>query len=238
MGVREIITITLNLMNKNAVVVTNINFDSVFKYTRPFFEHYCNKTNSDLIIIRENEYDLEYDARYNKVRFNNFQVFNYFDVYDRIFLIDCDVVILPSCPTYFDLDPEYIYARLIGGQESNIIRTKESLGDIKQWDKEYFNSGILLFSKKHKPVFDINKSIFEKLKGTHRVQNLLNWQVKKNNFEVLNFNTRVNLPRHLLPANINTTNSVDMIHYVGPKQENSRNMKWLKKDYLNLKNKF
>ena len=68
-------------MNKNAVVVTNINFDSVFKYTKPFFEYYCNKTNSDLIIIRENKYDLKYDARYNKVRFNNFQVFNYFDVH-------------------------------------------------------------------------------------------------------------------------------------------------------------
>ena len=136
-------------MNKNAVVVTNIDFDSIFKYTKPFFEYYCNKTNSDFITIRENKYNLKYDARYNKVRFSNFQVLNYFDVYDRIFLIDCDVLILPSCPNYFDSDPDYIYARLNVSQESNITRTQESLGYIKQWDKEYFNSGILLFSKKH-----------------------------------------------------------------------------------------
>ena len=223
-------------MNKNAVIVTSINFDEVLKYTEPYFKHYCNKTNSDLIIIKENEYDIKKDTKYETNRFSNFQVLKYFDVYERIFLIDCDVLISPTCPNYFDSDPNYIYARLIRGQQFNIIETKKTLGDVEQWESEYFNSGILLFSKKHKPVFDIDKSIFEKLKGTHRVQNLLNWQVKKNRFKIFNFNRRVNLPRHLLPANINPSNSVDMIHYVGPKQKNSRNMRWLKNDYLNFKN--
>ena len=79
-------------MSKKAIVVTNIDFDNIFKYTFPFFEKYSNKTGADLVIINKKTININKEGYVNN-RFENLQVGRYLQTYDRIFLLDCDVIL-------------------------------------------------------------------------------------------------------------------------------------------------
>ena len=140
-------------MSKNAVIVTSINFDHVFEHTRHFFEEYCKRVNADFIVIDKSSINATGEG-YTTKRFENLQVYKYFDTYQRIFLVDADVIIKPSCPNYFTLDPQNMYVTYIhrpgnsAALDSRIKQIQETLGYVEGWNSNttYFNSGVMMLS--------------------------------------------------------------------------------------------
>jgi lipopolysaccharide biosynthesis glycosyltransferase len=251
-------------MSKNAIVVTNINFDNIFKYTHPFFEKYSKKTGADLIIIDKKtinvtnnnglrDIDSTYEAGrlgmirgtvnyyvelgryqdgYPNNRFENLQVAKYFDTYDRIFLLDCDVIIKPNCPNYFNTNPNGLYISRVDLHDNyrlqkSIERVKlvqNQLGKIEGWEESYFNSGVMMLSKQHAKLFDYNFDDINTLYGKTQISNFYNWNARKLKYNIVDLGPKFNyFGSYKFLAGIKKEEA-NILHYPGSKGENSENL--------------
>lgn len=229
-------------MNENAVIVTDINYGYISKYTKPYFEQYCEKVKADLIYITESSINIQQEG-YPNLRFENLQIREYFDIYERIFLVDCDVIIKPTCPDYFLLNPDSIYVtRLdkfsgyIKWCDSVIKDIQKRIGPVNWRDNFYFNSGVMLFSKAHKEVFDINIDLLNKVRGNTRVQNYINWKVQKLNLNLLDLGPVFNFRATKKIVGEVEKGAAHILHYIGPKDVDSNNFKTLVKDSIIYQN--
>ena len=107
------------------------------------------------------------------------QIYNLFENYDKVLRLDLDIVINPEAPNYFELEDDYFYVTEEPGRISEISQIKKDLGNIDSWNDFYFNGGVILASKKHKEVFNINDINFDLDLGLLKEQNVLNWKVNK-----------------------------------------------------------
>ena len=217
-------------MSKNAIAVTNINFDSIFKYTFPFFEKYSKKTGADLIIIDRKTININKEGYVNN-RFENLQVGKYLETYDRIFLLDCDVILKPECPDYFDTDPKNLYISRVDlydnrRLESSVERVKlvqSQLGKIVGWTQSYFNSGVMMVSKEHIKLFDYNINKLNSITGKTRISNFYNWNARKLKYSLVDLGPKFNyFGSYELLAGIKKEEA-NILHYPGPKDTNSIN---------------
>jgi len=165
----------------NCVAVVAINGKTILNYTKPLLEQYCKRTNSDLVIIDKPLYSIKskHKKKYNYLKFEKNQIYNLFENYDKVLRLDLDIVINPDAPNYFELDEDYFYVTEEPGRLSEISQIKKDLGNIDSWNDFYFNGGVILASKKHKEVFNINDINFDLDLGSFKEQNILNWKVNK-----------------------------------------------------------
>ena len=208
---------------KNLIFIVSIGRDNYLKYCLPSVEFYCKKHNIDLKLISTSLYNISSSLEYNYKTFEKNQVYNYVEGYDRILRLDSDIIINPNAPNFFESDPNYIYVTYedVGPRKVErkfeIERVKKSLGYIKNWDEGYFNSGVILFSQRHKEIFNFNKKDLEKDLGPYKEQSYLNWKVKSLGFEVVNLGKDFN---HLQAFEEDWSNSsrlnASIIHYAGP----------------------
>ena len=217
-------------MSKNAIVVTNINFDNIFKYTFPFFEKYSKKTGADLIIIDKKTININKEGYVNN-RFENLQVGKYLKTYDRIFLLDCDVILKPECPDYFDTDPKNLYISRVDLHddrrlESSVERVKlvqSQLGEVEGWTQSYFNSGVMMVSKEHIKLFDYNINKLNIITGKTRISNFYNWNARKLKYNIVDLGPKFNyFGSYKFFAGIKKEEA-NILHYPGPKGTNSIN---------------
>ena len=231
-------------MSKNAIVVTNINFDYIFKYTLPFFKKYSEKTGADLIVIDKKSINVSNITAYNfngavlsdkgqmiypNTRFENLQAVKYFDSYDRIFLLDCDVLIKPNCPDYFNTDPKNIYISRVDLFNSerlqNSIEQIESiqsqLGKIDGWKQSYFNCGVMMLSKLHSKMFTYNFNKLNNINGKTRIQNFYNWNVRKYKLSIVDMGPKFNYLRGYSSIGGVRKEDANILHYTGYKGSNS-----------------
>ena len=145
-------------MDEKRLVVTRC--DSKAKeladMTHPIITCYCKIWKADFKIIGDEEGDT---GDFEKNHYRIFKVADYLDEYDRVLVIDSDVVIMPGCPNPFDIvDPEKIGSIYedVGSrreQRRQIINAiQEKFGDVG-WKTGYINTGVLVVSKKHKKIF-------------------------------------------------------------------------------------
>ena len=191
---------------KCAVVVTAITdgFDAetMLDITKPSLEKYCSRTKSDLIIIDEPKLNIAdnieiknhpYYGKYNYLRFEKNQVYDLFETYDKVLRLDVDIVINPYAPNYFKLEDYFFYMTEEEPDRSDEIKSiKRDLGEVKGWSKTYFNSGVVLASKRHKEVFNIADIDFNLELGMFKEQNVLNWKVRKLNIATKNLGRNFN----------------------------------------------
>ena len=177
-------------MSKNLIFIVNVNRERFLQYSRPTVEKYCEKHNVDLKIIGTKKYNLPVTHDYNYNIFEKYQVYDYINGYERILRLDADVIIAPHCPNYFDSDPEPIYVTYEDVRNrreqrlAEIQRIQGALGNVPNWKKGYFNSGVVLFSARHKEAFKFDRSILRKALGAFKEQSSLNWNVRNCGFKV------------------------------------------------------
>ncbi|MDC6464894.1 hypothetical protein PQZ39_00520 [bacterium] len=240
-------------MSKNAIIVTNINFDNIFKYTLPFFEKYSKKTGADLIVLDKKNINVNNNSYYNlnggviskegkaiypNTRFENLQAGKYFDRYDRIFLLDCDIIIKPNCPDYFTTNPSHIYVTRVDllsedrlkESTSRIKSIQEQLGDIAGWEQFYFNSGVMMISKIHKKIFEYDFDKLNSITGKTRIQNFFNWSVKYHKFSIVDMGPKFNFFSHYKSLGNVNKKDAHILHYTGNKGLGSNVVKKLERD--------
>lgn len=187
----------------NAIIITSIGRKKLLNYCLPSVENFASKYNVQVKVIDKAEYNLPHTKDYNYNTFEKFQVQKYLDDYDRILRLDVDVIFSPECPNLFELfDPEKLWA--VNEDTGNRMRNRRkqiniiqnSLGHIDGWKRGYFNSGIVLTSKKHADLYRVSgEDIHELMQlplGSFKEQNVLNWRAMKLGYEKGNMQYKFN----------------------------------------------
>ena len=220
----------------NAIVIIAPNKDNFLKYCMPGALRLAEKSDAVVVTIREEAYGLEKTSGYNYKIFEKFQVQRYTDKFDRILRLDADIVISPECPNIFALHPPdklWVTFEDIAGhrrsrrQQMNIV--KGSLGDIPSWKRDYFNSGVVLTSKKHRELYDLDgQAIREIIKlplGKYKEQSVLNHRARSLNFEIGDMGYKFN---HLSMFKENPRDSY-IVHVAGKQSGKEKRMRELYK---------
>lgn len=220
---------------KNLIFIVSIGRDNYLQYCLPSVELYCKKYNIDFKIINTPKYNLPVTNEYNYNTFEKNQIYDFIDGYDRILRLDSDIIITPHCPNYFTTDPNYIYVSNedVGSRKQQRINEikliQQSLGKIKNWKNGYFNSGVILFSKQHKEIFNIKGLDLTKNLGSFKEQNVLNWKVHNLNFPIKDLGMNFNHTRIYEESWCNSDRKkANIIHYAGP--QNTKEIK-MKEDF-------
>lgn len=174
-------------MTEKRLIVTRCdsNASKMAKLSHPMFECYGKMWNADFKILdHEEEWMTDYEMRHYRI----LKVGELLDEYDRILVIDTDVIIMPGCPNPFEtVDPEMIgsiYEDVGSRREDRrrVIQTiQEKFGDVG-WTEGYINTGVFVVSKKHKPIFQKIDGKF--WTGFGYDDALIGWNIHKHGFKV------------------------------------------------------
>jgi len=158
--------------------------------THPTIKSYANRIDADFIVINNPVFNID-------PGFEKFQIANILEHYNRVIFLDTDIIVRSFCPDLFDIVPErdigafiesnYMFWSEEVDQRAAIRGMQEQLGDIS-WNKDYCNTGVLVVSKRHAPIFDINHGQVVHL----HEQTQLNYNIKKLGFWVHDIGLRFN----------------------------------------------
>ena len=183
-------------MSKNLVYTTAINHDtSTFnnsdysQYCINSWKAWCDKNDLDFFIIDQ------HDSRYKYPVWNKDLIFEYVeDKYDKIIYVDSDTMVKWDAPNPFDLyDNEFCTAidrSSLRWILNSIDSYQQFFPDTKLNLDTYFNSGVCMFTKEHKPIFDKLIEFYERhsaeldrISGVGKVQTVLNFMLEQENVE-------------------------------------------------------
>jgi len=180
-----------------------INDSELFTYTRPSWEFYCKKYNIDFFVITD---DMFPDTSPHWFRY---YIFDLKPGYDRYLYVDADIIVKWNAPNIFETfkNPKKLYVVKDNSGLSWIwegIKIYKNLfpdTDVK-WD-EYFNSGVMLFSKNHQNLiegfrdfYEDNTDIIREYRERYRKgfdQNIFNYFCKYHNINLEFISERWNL---------------------------------------------
>jgi len=185
-------------MSKNVIFVSSINQD-FFKYLKPSFENYCNRYNIDLIINTSEK--VKHTIKISiRGMFERFQIYDLLNVYDRVCYIDSDIYIKSDSPNIFDVVSQNRFGIYC---ESRDVNRDAFIGHMKNHFKLndniglYYNSGVLVASQMHKPMFNVmmlNK-FFDKpgiVAGNWPDQDYINYYIYRKGVSVYDIGYRFN----------------------------------------------
>lgn len=156
-------------MNKLIVTLcSGETFQDISRLTYPFLSDYANKVGAHIITLGG-------IGRRRHLMYRKFDILNEFDRgYERILYVDLDVVIKPSAPDLFEQIPEshigmfdesrynirskasmIPYFKMYAQEKGN-PKIAETLR--KKWGGQYYNAGVILLSKQHKSLFQLDTS--------------------------------------------------------------------------------
>lgn len=174
-------------MTEKRLVVTRCdeNAAELAKLTHPILECYAKTWEADFKILDHKE---EWMTDYEMCHYRILKLYDLLDEYDRIVVIDSDIVIMPGCPDPFTIvDPEKIGSIYedVGSRRIPrrhvLMNIQRKYGDVG-WREGYINTGFFVVSKKHKEIFQIIKGEF--WTGFGYDDALIGWQIHKYDFEV------------------------------------------------------
>jgi ADP-heptose:LPS heptosyltransferase len=177
--------------DKRALVTLAIGADAnkMVDIALPSLEHYAHKTGADLVIISEPKIN-GYSPHFEK-----FQMAELLDKYDRIVYVDADTLIHPACPDLFNLVPVDHVGVVPDSQDgqwhnlnriNEIMNSQQVLGFVN-WGSGYFNSGVMVFSKEHKGLFDEPENR-TRIQSTFLDQTILNYNFQKHGYKLFRLN--------------------------------------------------
>lgn len=198
---------------KKAIVTLCIgeDFQRMGQLTHPLMKEYAQKLKADFLVIN---YPI---INNGDPGFEKFQLYTILKHYDRVIFLDTDIIVRKHCPNLFDIVPESdigafieseyaLYTPDVNHQE-RIVGIQNALGHI-MWNKDYFNSGVVVLNKRHRSIFDLEHGQIIDLHD----QTQLNYNVKKLGFWVHNIGIRLNKLDCINPGD---RFEAFIIHYAG-----------------------
>lgn len=167
------------------------NCAQLIEVTHPMLKNYAERWEADFKILDHKE---EWMTDYEMCHYRILKVYDMLDDYDRILIIDSDVIIMPECPNPFEtVDTEKIGSIYedVGSRMQHRIKVindiQSKFGDVG-WRYGYINTGVFIVSKKHKSIFQkIKKGEDEEGKlwtGPGMDDALIGYNIHKYGFEV------------------------------------------------------
>jgi len=148
-------------MKKDTLILTiaiGDYYNKISEITKPFVKKYAEKINSDFLCIDE------FKDEYITQKWNKFYIHELLNKYKRIIYFDVDLIIREDCPNLFDVVPEnklgmFNEGRYVPRYEF-LEQASEYYGEpLKKWNGKFYNSGVMVISRKHKQLFKMPKGI-------------------------------------------------------------------------------
>lgn len=226
-------------MSKKYLVVTRAddNIKQMTDITLPIMREYAEKCGADFKIISEPAPFMTDD---NKPHYRIIKVRDFLEEYDRVLLLDADMIINKDCPNIFEVVPEDKIGSIyedVGSRQPHrrgLIRAiQQRWGDVG-WNGGYTNAGTFLVSKQHKDIFLPNEGQYYTGWGSADVH--LSYMIHKLGFEVHRLPFQWNHMGMFSEPWNNRANRFDshIIHYAGGGVFDAgvkNRMEQIKKDY-------
>ncbi len=120
----------------------------------PSIRNYAGKLGADFKVITEQKISK------TTPHWEKFQIFDFLNTYDRILFLDTDLIVRADTPDLFALVPESNIGAFneasYSGRDSGAVMSQiaQAYGqDLVNWDGRYFNTGVMVVSRVHQPLF-------------------------------------------------------------------------------------
>ena len=206
-------------MSKYAIVTrSDDNIQTMSELTHPSIKSYANKCEADLLILDKEPPVMTED---NRPHYRIVHVYDILDEYDRVILLDTDMLVKKSCPNLFEVVPENkvgtIYedvGEALPDRRMRIKKIQSEWGDVG-WETGYTNAGTTVISKCHRDIFLPHNGHYYLPWGSADLH--LSYMIHKNNFEVHELPFQYN---HMTMFSDSWNSSADrfkshIIHYAG-----------------------
>lgn len=180
----------------NAKVSTN----DYFQYSRPTWEHYCQRHGIELIVQTEHQMDSDIKPIWSKE-----QIWHIGAEYDKIGIVDSDTMIRWDAPNIFEMysDDEFCGVNDLCDLNwlfDSIDKRQFLYPDVRMSIDKYLNAGVLFFGNQHLPTFRelldfylANRGSIDAIKGGGREQTLLNFVLQKHKVNIKKLSPEWNL---------------------------------------------
>lgn len=145
------------------------NIEKLTKVTHPILMDYAAQWGCDFIVLDTKE---DWMTDYELAHYRILRVRDLLQVYERILVIDSDVVIMPTCPNPFDVVPADSIGTIYEDKGSRepmrqgvIMSIQERYGDVG-WEEGYINTGFFVVSRQHANIFQKATSHSEQIRDT------------------------------------------------------------------------
>jgi len=213
----------INHIQKRIVVTMSIGDNPFDEVSHPLFRQYAKKVGAEFGIINKEKYFIRPTERCPKsFLFEKLQLKEYLDNFDRVLFLDSDILInVALAPDIFSI-VEYGYVGVlyedIGNRRKNrrnlMFELQNELGDIG-WRSGYINSGVMVFDKNHKNLFDFQLKESQVISNVAMSdQDLININVKKHRYPVQGIGYKFNHMSMFTEMGYNHLQSY-FIHYAG-----------------------
>ena len=139
-------------MSKRLVVTrADDHIEEMVKLTHPGLKRYAKFCDADFKILSDSK-DLHPHYRI-------LQIHDLFKEYDRIAVIDTDVLIMKTCSSIFDEVPRGYIGSIFEDKGSRLTDRRRRIKAVQKqftkigWVEGYINTGVCLFEKMHQPIF-------------------------------------------------------------------------------------
>lgn len=212
--------------------------EDVAEYTKishPIIQQYANRCSAKFEILE--------DCKGLHKHYRIMQLYDIFEDYDRILVLDSDILIRKDCPNLFETVPEDAIGIIFEDQGSReedrldrIKRAQELYGDIG-WTSGYINTGVALFPKISRDAFKYDPEKDKLWMDFGYDDVFLGWRFFKMGIEVFPFNYKLNfMSLFSEPWSGKNRSEAYIIHYAGQGHNpNVPKPKQMKNDYLIMK---
>lgn len=139
-------------MKRLIVTRADEGIQKMIELTHPLLKKYANKCGADFMVLHHKT-ELHNHWRILKCK----ELLNEFD---RILILDIDILITKSCPIIFDVVPYDKIGTIFEDKGSRLEPRRNVIRDIQRvygdvgWKEGYMNSGVCVISKVHKKIFE------------------------------------------------------------------------------------
>ena len=231
-------------MKKRLIVTIMLGKDPSFEFVTRSFKEYAKKVNADFLCITKpsailkpnNNNKLFFDALFQKISLGDLS-----DNYERVLYLDADILITPHAKNIFDIcnDDSKLYMfneGVLSNREKELELISTRLHKTIK-DKNYFNTGVMLFPKNNNFLKAIRIHDLEYFvsKSNWFDQTYINFKYRLNNIPISSLDRKFN--RMSKDGDNENRFEANFIHYAGNGYCQRKNRPILiLNDYCNLYN--
>ncbi len=174
-------------MNAIVTIAIGETYEAIARMTHPSLKAYAERVGAEFVVIDERLVS-ETTPHYEK-----FQLRDLLNRYERIIYLDTDIIVREDCPNLFDVvKPNMIglfdEGRIMDRTAAMRLICMEMQEEIKKWQGEYYNTGVMVISRIHKDLFKKP----EKETNNFYEQSYLNLRIIKDEYKVHSLDYRFN----------------------------------------------
>ena len=124
--------------------------------THPYIINYAKKCDADFLVIEDSK---DFHPHYRIL-----QLYDMFDKYDSILMVDSDILITNSCPNIFEYVDDETVGTIYEDKGSRKLHRRNLIQKVQEeraevgWTKGYVNTGFILFPKTVKEIFNLDQN--------------------------------------------------------------------------------